>query len=124
MVKQSLQRYGLILALMAGSTAALGDGHYGKGQTGGHGPGKGMHGDPEERLERMRHHLGLTDEQVAEMRAIRESDATREEQRDRMRAVLTEEQREKMARHRAMRQQHGGPHKPRYGQPDHEDATD
>jgi hypothetical protein len=119
MRKQSRLLYGLVIALIAGSSLALGEGHQGKG----HGHGKGMHGDPEQRMERMRQHLGLSDEQVTEMRAIRESDATREEKRERMRAVLTEEQREKMAQHRAMRQQQGGPHKPRHGSPDEADTT-
>jgi hypothetical protein len=119
MHNRSRLRYGLIIALMAGSTLALGEGH----QSNGHGHGKGMHGDPEQRMERMRQHLGLSDEQVTEMRAIRESDATREEKRERMRAVLTNEQREKMAQHRATRQQHGGPNKPRRAPLDEADAT-
>lgn len=123
MRKQSLLFCGLVMALMTGSTLALGDGHGSKGQGKGQGHGKEMHGDPEQRIERMRQHLGLSDEQVSEMRAIRESDATREEKRERMRSLLTEEQRDKMAQHRAMRQQHGGPHKPRYGRPNDEDRS-
>ena len=50
MRKQSLLLCGLVIALMTGSTLALGDGHDSKGQVKGHGHGKGMHGDPEQRL--------------------------------------------------------------------------
>ncbi len=66
---------------------------------------RGPHGDLEQRLERMRSHLGLSDEQVTHMREIRASDATREEKREQMRGVLSEEQRDMMRQHRA---QHGG----------------
>ncbi len=59
----------------------------------------------DERLERMRNDLNLSDEQVAQMREIRESDASRWEKRDQMRAVLTEEQLDQMRQHRS---QNGG----------------
>lgn len=71
------------LLVMAGSAYA---GHSGNG------------GD--DRFERMRQHLQLTDEQVAEMRRIREEGGSREE----MRAVLTDEQR---ARAQEARDAHG-----------------
>ncbi len=71
------------LALAAGASWAA---HHGKGDG--------------ERLERMRQHLDLTDEQVEEMRRIREEGGSREE----MRAVLTEEQ---QAKAREARQAHG-----------------
>ncbi len=54
-----------------------------------------------DKLARMQQHLGLSDEQVAEMRSIRDNGGTREE----MHAVLTDEQRAQLDR---MRQQHGG----------------
>ena len=58
-------------------------------------------GDREKKLERMRTHLDLSDEQVEEMRAIIEAGGSREE----VHAVLTEEQREKRDK---MRKLHGG----------------
>ncbi len=110
---------GLALAV-AGSSAVLAQGS-GEGPQGippeGRGyHGKGPHGDPEmqaKRQERMRQHLGLSDEQVEQMDAIRDSDASREEKREQMRAVLNDEQRAKMDQmrenHRAARQA-GGKH--------------
>jgi Spy/CpxP family protein refolding chaperone len=50
----------------------------------------------EERLKRMREDLDLTDEQVAQIKEIRENNGSREE----IQAVLTEEQREKARQHR------------------------
>ncbi|MEE4193008.1 MAG: hypothetical protein V2I66_15630 [Halieaceae bacterium] len=77
---------------------------------------RGPHGTPEERLERMRTHLDLTDEQVVQMRAIQESDASRWDKRNQMREVLTEEQLELMREQRA---EHGGK---RHGKPDSSDS--
>lgn len=62
----------------------------------------GKHGG--DRLARMQQHLGLSDEQVAEMRAIRDNGGSREE----MHAVLTDDQRKQLDQ---MRQQHGGHNK-------------
>lgn len=56
------------------------------------------HGD---KLARMQQHLGLSDEQVAQMREIREKGGTREE----MHAVLTDDQRAQLEQ---VRQAHGG----------------
>ncbi len=55
--------------------------------------GQGRH-NPEERLERMQNHLDLSDEQVLQIREIHENGGGREE----IGAVLTEEQRTKMAK--------------------------
>ncbi len=53
---------------------------------------KKSHNDPSGgRAERMKAHLGLSDEQAAEIKSIREAGGSREE----VRAVLTEEQQEK-----------------------------
>lgn len=54
-----------------------------------------------DKLARMQQHLGLSDEQVAEMRTIRDNGGSREE----MNAVLTDEQRAQLDQ---MRQRHGG----------------
>jgi Spy/CpxP family protein refolding chaperone len=51
---------------------------------------------PEERLSRMQKHLDLNDEQVSKIREIHDNGGRREE----IGAVLTEEQREKFAKHR------------------------
>jgi len=60
-------------------------------------------------MARMQQHLGLSDEQVSQMREIRENGGSREE----MRAVLTDEQRSTMDEHRKNRkakgQGEGGP---------------
>lgn len=96
--------FALLLAAVTPGTAAQDDSRGGMQ--------RGPHGNHEERLERMRSHLGLSDEQVAQMRSIRESDASRQEKREQMRAVLTEEQQDMMRQHR---QQHGGN---RHSQPD------
>lgn len=66
---------------------------------------RGPHGNPEERLERMREGLGLSDEQVSQIREIQQSDMSRREKREQMQAVLTEDQLNLMREHRA---QHGG----------------
>lgn len=69
--------------------------------------GKGPPASEEERaarMERMKQHLELSDEQVAEMRRIREAGGGREE----VRAVLTDDQRQKWEqtreRHRQQKQ--------------------
>lgn len=77
---------------------------------------RGPHGTPEERLERMRSHLDLSDEQVTRMRAIQQSDAGRREKREQMRGVLTEEQLNLM---QERRERHGGK---RHGPVDTEDS--
>ena len=106
MHKRTLMIYGLTIALVSGTSLALADGHRGSG--------KGPHGNPEERIQRMKEHLNLTDEQVMQMEAIRNSDASRQEKREQMRGILNEEQRARIEEHRAMRrQQGGGPHGPR-----------
>jgi len=70
--------------------------------------GKGPPATEEERaarMERMQQHLELSDEQVAEMRRIREEGGGRDE----VRAVLTDEQRDKFdqMRERHRKQKHG-----------------
>lgn len=51
-------------------------------------------------LERMQQHLGLSDEQVAQIRQIKAEGGSRED----IEAVLTDEQRQKMVEHRKQRQ--------------------
>ncbi|MCX2980270.1 hypothetical protein EYC98_05230 [Halieaceae bacterium IMCC14734] len=71
--------------LLTGSvlaTSVLADGHRNGGS---------------DRMARMQQHLGLSDEQVQQMQAIRDDGGSRED----MQAVLTAEQREKMEQHRA-----------------------
>jgi Spy/CpxP family protein refolding chaperone len=99
-MKNAFAVAGLALAVTTGSGLALAQYEYE-----GEGVRSGTRGDPEQRLERMREHLSLTDEQVEQMRSIRESDATRAEKREQMRAVLTEEQRNIIREHRP---EHGG----------------
>ena len=70
--------------------------------------GKGPPATEEERaarMERMQQHLELSDEQVAEMRRIREEGGGREE----VRALMTDEQRDKFdqMRERHRKQKHG-----------------
>lgn len=124
--------YGLTFALAAGSSLALAqESADPQGPTGappqagkGHHGGKGYQVSPEERArrqERMREHLGLSDEQVQQMKAIRESDASREEKREQLRAVLTDEQRAKMdqvrEQHRAAKQAGGKHYRDRHQDP-------
>jgi Spy/CpxP family protein refolding chaperone len=93
--------YCLGIALV--SSAALAQPPYG-------GQGQNPRGDPNMRIERMKKHLDLSEEQVKQMEAIRDSDATQWEKRDQMRAVLTDEQRAIIEENRARRQgmQRGG----------------
>lgn len=103
--------YGLALAVVAGSSLALA-----QGQGDGKGPHHGAYHDPEvqaKRQQRMREHLGLSEEQSQRMQAIRESNATREEKQAQMRAVLDDEQRAKwdqMRERRRAAKQAGGKH--------------
>ncbi len=69
-----------------------------------------------DRLARMQQHLGLSDDQVSQMREIRANGGGREE----MRAVLTEDQQAQMREHRANRKGKGGKKGPR----DAEEQTD
>ena len=109
-MKKALLVYGAGLIIVASTSLALAqpDGERGYG----HDKGKGKHGNPEQRMERMRQHLDLSDAQMEQMRAIRESDATHEEKRSQMQSILSDEQRSMMEEHRArkreMRQQRGG----------------
>ena len=74
----------ITLAILLASTAALaGEGKYG--------------GDRAEHRARMQQELGLSDEQMEEMRQIREQGGSRED----MHAVLTDEQQDKMREIRA-----------------------
>lgn len=131
-MKKELLIYGLAFAVVAGSSLALAQAsEESQGPTGvpphagkGHHGGQGYHGSPEERArrqERMREHLGLSDEQVQQMQAIRESDAGREEKREQLRAVLNDEQRAKMdqmrEQHRAARQAGGKHYRDRHQDP-------
>lgn len=90
-MKKEFLIYSLTLAVMTGSSLAMAQ----ESEDG----GKRGHGSPEmraQRQERMREHLGLSDEQVEQMDAIRESDASREEKREQIRGILNDEQRAKM----------------------------
>ena len=80
-----------VMTMVAGS--AMADGHGGKGH--------GM--DRKERMERMREHLDLSDEQVEQMREIRQGEGSREEKREQIRAVLSDEQQAKFDEARAKR---------------------
>ena len=77
-----------------------------------------------DRMARMQRNLGLTDEQVKQMREIRERGGSREE----MRAVLTEEQRVMMRgrRRQAQERKQQGRNDPGryYTQPGNEQAAD
>ena len=120
MYKRTLMIFSLATALAVGTGDALAEGHRSQGQ--GKSQGRGHHGNPEERIQRMKEHLNLSDEQVTQMRSIRDSDATRQEKREQMREVLTEDQRARIEEHRAMRrQQGGGPHGSRTRAPEDPD---
>lgn len=86
----------LALALALAATTAMSEG---KG---------GPHGGGKKHMARMQQELGLTEEQIAEMRQIRQSGGSREE----VQAVLTEEQRARAKEMRGERmtrmQQHLG----------------
>ena len=58
---------------------------------------KSRKGDHAQRISRMQEHMGLSDEQVAQMQEIREQGGSRED----MQAVLTEEQQAKLAEKRS-----------------------
>ncbi len=80
----------LILALAVVSTATFA------------GDNEGNRGG--DRMARMQEHLGLSDEQMQQMREIRENGGGREE----MRAVFTDEQRALMQERRAQMEANGG----------------
>ena len=90
-----------------------------RGMSRGIGRGKPPRGNPEERIERMRQHLDLTDEQVSEMEAIRDSSASRVEKRQQMHEILTDEQRARIDAHRAARRDGPGP----YGREDEDEIN-
>jgi len=75
--------------------------------------GKGYKGDPEKRLQRMQQNLGLSDEQMSQMKEIKANGGGREE----MRAILTDEQR---AKAKEMRKQHRAQHKQQHKEHKHE----
>jgi len=84
---------GLLVLVFLSSTALAGQAN-GQGKQGG---GKGQ------RMARMQQELGLSQEQMDQMRSIRENGGGRDE----MRAVLTDDQLAKMDEHRANRQGQG-----------------
>ncbi len=107
----------VLLALATVHHAMAQDEQRGNGQ-------RGPHGNPEERLERMRDHLGLSDEQMAQMREIRESGGSRRDMRDQMREVLTDEQLDMMREHRAQRGgKRGGEYRGERPEPDAEESS-
>jgi Spy/CpxP family protein refolding chaperone len=67
------------------------------------GQGEGRRGGGD-RMARMQERLGLSDDQVIQMKEIRESGGSRKD----MRAVLTEDQRAQIDAHRAQRKNQGG----------------
>jgi Spy/CpxP family protein refolding chaperone len=85
----------LILMILLATTA------HAKPERNGDGQGRPEGAD---RVGRMQQNLGLSDEQVRQIREIRENNGSREE----IRAVLTEEQRGLMKEHRKHRQGSGG----------------
>ena len=89
----------LVMALAASSVQA---------QSSGKGQGQGMRGPGQgPRMQHMQQALGLSQEQVDQIRSIRQNGGGRDE----IRAVLNEEQRATMDEHRAARQGQGGPGK-------------
>ena len=74
--------------------------HYDKNRQG---QGEGRRGGGD-RMARMQERLGLSDQQVIQMKEIRESGGGRKD----MRAVLTEDQRSQIDAHRAQRKSQGG----------------
>ena len=98
------------LLIVSACIAALGAGMaFAQGGDGAHYGKQGERPSKEERMERMREHLELTDAQVEEIRAIREAGGGREE----VRAVLTDEQREKADAARERHRQRKGERPPR-----------
>jgi len=90
---------GLFVFLLMASTAYSGQAGQGndKGTRGG-GQGQGQ------RMARMQENLDLSQEQMEQIRSIRENGGSRED----FRAVLNDEQRTKLDEHRAARQGQGG----------------
>ncbi|MEP5764402.1 MAG: hypothetical protein ABJ308_07400 [Halieaceae bacterium] len=113
-MKKQLMVYGLGLALVAGTSLALAQM---SGEEGRKGQG-GMRGDPQQRMQRMQQHLGLSDEQMSQMREIRENGGSRED----MRGVLNDEQRAKIDQHRANREARGGGRRGGEGRPGRPDS--
>lgn len=100
----------LVLALAAFAA------HSSAGQ---HGNRQGGQMDPERRA-KMQERLGLTEEQMSQMREIRENGGSREQ----MRAVLTDEQRSMIDEHRRNRQAQGGQGGGRHGPPPRNGSPD
>jgi Spy/CpxP family protein refolding chaperone len=92
---QKFSLYLFILALITASSLALAGGPGGEG--------KGPRGKPEERLQRMQEHLGLSESQVEQIRAIHSSGGSREEKRAQMADIFTDEQRAMIEEHRGQR---------------------
>jgi Spy/CpxP family protein refolding chaperone len=86
----------------------------------------GQHGNRQggqmdaERRAKMQERLGLTEEQMSQMREIRENGGSRVD----MRAVLTDEQRSMIEEHRRNRQARGGQGEGRNGPPPRQGAPD
>ena len=59
------------------------------------------HGNPEERLQRMQEHLQLDDYQVEQIRNIHTADIGRREKHEQVRAVLNDDQLQRLDEHRA-----------------------
>ena len=75
--------------------------------------GKGKKGNPEQRMQRMQQNLGLSDEQMSQMKEIKANGGGREE----MRGILTDEQRSKA---KQMRKQHRQQHQQQHRSQKHE----
>lgn len=103
-MKKQLLACGLGLTLISSTSAVLAE-KEGDRQ----GANGGQRGNPEQRMQRMQQHLGLSDAQISQMREIRENGGSRED----MRAVLSDEQRSTLQKHRAQR---GGKGQGRQGQ--------
>ena len=86
----------LTTATLFSAAAFAGDGQYGGRPS------------PEERLARMQQHLQLRDDQVTQIRSIRESGGTRED----IFNVLNETQQAQLREHRARKGRHGGGGRP------------
>ena len=92
MMKKTVFLLVLSLGVLASNTWA---------ERGGEGKGKHKGGD---HFARMQEHLGLSDDQVSQMREIRANGGSREE----VRGVLTDSQAEQLRQHREARRAEGG----------------
>ena len=90
---------GLLLATGAAWAKHPPEGEQGQGKRGQH-------------MERMQQHLGLSDDQVSQMKEIRANGGSREEMREEMRGVLSDDQQSQMREYRKNHKGKGGQRAP------------